>query len=79
MRRRKIMWGQVMLNIGVIVILEGKFVGIMKKIWILEKIGIRNEEKKIIEIVEGGIEGMMEIIGERMMVNRRMLEKRVRD
>jgi nitrate reductase gamma subunit len=78
LRRKQLVMGSILFQVGMLVIFLGHVVGLMTPIWIFDAIGISHGAKQLLAVVAGGIAGVAALIGGALLFHRRWTDPRIR-
>lgn len=78
LRKRQLMWGSVLMHLGVIVILLGHIVGLLTPIHVFDALGVTHGAKQVLAMTAGGIAGVFAFIGLVLLLHRRLFDPRIR-
>jgi nitrate reductase gamma subunit len=78
LRKRQLMWGSILMHLGILVILAGHVVGLLTPIRIFDYLGISHGFKQILAMTAGGIVGVFCFIGLVLLLHRRLFDARIR-
>jgi nitrate reductase gamma subunit len=78
LRKRQLIWGSVLMHIGILVILMGHIVGLLTPIQVFDFLGISHGTKQILAMTAGGAAGVLCFIGLVLLLHRRLFDPRIR-
>ena len=78
LRKKQLIWGNVLFHIGVLLILAGHAVGLLTPIAVFDAIGISHSAKQMLAILAGGGAGALAFIGLSLLIHRRLFDPRIR-
>jgi nitrate reductase gamma subunit len=78
LRRKQLIWGLVLFNLGILVIFFGYLFGLLTPIEIFDWLGISHGFKQLIAIVMGGVAGVIALVGATLLLHRRLFDVRIR-
>ena len=78
LRKKQLIWGNVLFHVGVLLILVGHAVGLLTPIAVFDALGISHGAKQMLAIVAGGGAGIIAFIGLTLLIHRRIADPRIR-
>ena len=79
LRRKQLIWGSVLVHVGVLIVFFGHLVGLLLPIWLFDSLHIKHEWKQVLAVVVGGIAGAFSFVGATMLLHRRLFDARIRE
>jgi nitrate reductase gamma subunit len=78
LRHGQLRWGSNLFHIGVLGIFLGHFFGLLTPLWLWHALGVTPQAKQMLAIVAGGAAGAMCLAGLLLLLQRRMMDARIR-
>ncbi len=78
LRRRQFILGSVLFHVGVLVIFFGHLIGLLTPIQVFDAMGIPHGAKQLLAVIAGGVAGAMALVGGIILLQRRLLDPRIR-
>ncbi len=78
LRKKQLIWGNVLFHVGVLMILAGHAIGLLTPIAVFDALGVSHSAKQMLAIVAGGGAGVIAFVGLTLLIHRRVFDPRIR-
>jgi len=78
LRAGQLRWGSNLFHIGVLFLFFGHMAGLLTPHWLYEGLGLSSPNKQMMAIILGGIAGSLCLIGITLLLQRRLMDERIR-